>query len=408
MAVDIAPELYDEIQRRFQEKLNRAERSGSHVRDIRRKLEAGTATFRDADLYAVEVGSMLSDSMMEVLQLNQMPNGQFYYNIAKRTLGQSLQDGYGLVSSVAAEVQEELNTANGIGLKAITPEANKERINGLVDKAVEALDQEALNKILSAPVEIVLMSAVDDTVKTNAQYQSKAGLQPIIRRATVSKCCNWCEALAGTYKYPDNVPKDVYRRHQNCRCTVEYIGAGKRQDVWSKKEDVLTREEAESIEQNILNSTGKQNALRKEIISIYGADIPGKGAVSRELGYKTSKHQKEISCADWLVETFGGDVKLLKESNEAGVKTPDYLWKGRLWEHKTASSINSIDKQLQTGIQQIAKNPGGVIIELEEANGLTSDEIHNAITNRIKRKEYQEQIKVVVKKGNDIIDIIKH
>jgi len=248
---DIAPELYEDIQKRFQKKLNKA---GSHVKDIRKKLEAGTATFRDADLYAVEVGSMLSESMMEVLQLDQMPNGQFYYNIANRTLGQSLQDGYGLVSSVAVEVQEELNQANGIGLKAITPEANKERINGLVDKAVEAPDQETLNKLLKAPVENVLMSAVDDTVKVNAQYQSKAGLQPIIRRTTVSKCCDWCEGLAGIYKYPDDVPDDVYRRHQNCRCTVEYVGAGKRQDVWSKKEDVLTREEAKTAEKQILDS----------------------------------------------------------------------------------------------------------------------------------------------------------
>lgn len=249
---DIAPELHEAIQKRFQEKLNKA---GSHTKNIRKKLEAGTATFRDADLYAIEVGSMLSESMMEVLQLDQMPNGQFYYNIANRTLGQSLQDGYGLVSSVAAEVQEELNQANGIGLKAITPEANKERINGLVDKAVEAPDQETLNKLLKAPVENVLMSAVDDTVKANVQYQSKAGLQPIIRRTTVSKCCDWCEGLAGTYKYPDDVPDDVYRRHQNCRCTVEYVGAGKRQDVWNKKEDVLTREEAKRLDENLLNSS---------------------------------------------------------------------------------------------------------------------------------------------------------
>ncbi|MDD6201372.1 MAG: hypothetical protein PUB13_00270 [Lachnospiraceae bacterium] len=48
-------------------------------------------------------------------------------------------------------------------------------------------------------------------------------------------CCEWCRALAGTYSYPD-VPKDVYRRHQRCRCIVEYYpGNGKRQNVHSKK-----------------------------------------------------------------------------------------------------------------------------------------------------------------------------
>ena len=280
MAVDIAPELYGQIQRRFQDKYNKALASNNSIGDLRKKLDAGTATFRDADQYAVEVGSLLSESMMEVLKLDEMPNGQFYYNIAKRTLGTSLQDAYGLVSSVAAEVQEELNAANGIGLNAITPEANKERINGLVDKAVEASDQKALDKILKSPVENLVMSAVDDTVKANAEYQSKAGLQPIIKRTVLSKCCEWCSALAGTYRYPNDVPKDVYRRHQNCRCTVEYMGAGKRQDVWSKKEDVRTKAEAKEVEKSVIESKiqspieGRNNANGKpRAIQHYNAEL---------------------------------------------------------------------------------------------------------------------------------------
>lgn len=254
MAVDIAPELYEQIQRRFQEKYDKAQLFGNPIRYMRKKLDAGTATFQDADLFAVEIGSMLSESMIEVLQLDQLPNKQLYYNIAQRTIGPSLQETYGLVSSVAAEVQEELNAAAGIGIRAMTPKVNEDRIHGLVDKAVEAPDQVALNKILQSPVENLMMSAVDDTVKANAELQSKAGLQPIIRRTTVGKCCDWCSALAGTYKYPDDVPKDVYRRHQNCRCTVEYIGAGKRQDVWSKREDVLNRKEAQELESELSNA----------------------------------------------------------------------------------------------------------------------------------------------------------
>ena len=265
--VDIAPELYKEIQRRFQEKYDKAQLFGNPISDMRKKLDAGTATFQDADLFAVEIGNMLSESMIEVLQLDQLPNKQLYYNIAQRTIGPSLQETYGLVSSVAAEVQEELNAAAGIGIRAMTPKVNEDRIHGLVDKAVEAPDQAVLNKILQSPVENLMMSAVDDTVKANAELQSKAGLQPIIRRQVLSKCCDWCSALAGTYKYPDDVPKDVYRRHQNCRCTVEYIGAGKRQDVWSKREDVLSRQEAADIEKKLLttNDRVKGKNLEAEI-----------------------------------------------------------------------------------------------------------------------------------------------
>lgn len=253
MATDITPEMYARIMALFQEKYNKAEVQGSPISKIRRKLEAGTATFRDADLYATEVSRMLSESLIEVLQLDALPNNQLYYNIAQRTIGTSLQETYGLVSSVAQEVQEALNHANDVALKAVKAEANPERINGLLDKAVEAQDQTTLNQVLQSPVENLLMSAVDDTVKANASLQSRAGLQPIIKRTTVGKCCDWCQALAGTYEYPNHVPKDIYRRHQNCRCSVEYVGAEKKQNVWTKKDDVLTSSEAKALETELIN-----------------------------------------------------------------------------------------------------------------------------------------------------------
>ena len=61
-----------------------------------------------------------------------------------------------------------------------------------------------------------------------------AGLRPRVIRTAESHCCKWCSALAGTYDYP-RVPKDVYRRHERCRCRVEYDpGEGRRQNVWNK------------------------------------------------------------------------------------------------------------------------------------------------------------------------------
>ena len=319
MAVDIAPELYEEIQRRFQEKMDKAERSGTQIREIRMKLEAGTATFRDADLYAVEVGSMLSESMKEVLRLDEMPNGTLYYNIAQRTIGPSLQETYGLVSSVAAEVQEEINQSSGIGLKAITPKVNSDRIDGLVDKAAEASNQETLDKILTAPVENLMMSAVDDTVKANAQMQSKAGLQPIIKRTVLSKCCDWCSALAGTYKYPYDVPDDVYCRHQNCRCTVEYIGAGKRKDVWSKREDVLTEKEAKRIEQEISDNISLNRLVSGGRITDPNSDYAQKWAKAY---YEEIRH-KSTDCAK-IAQRLG----IEKDDVE---KIKDYLFFSGTW-----------------------------------------------------------------------------
>ena len=56
------------------------------------------------------------------------------------------------------------------------------------------------------------------------------------------------------------------------------------------------------------------------------AATPEQGSITYEDGYKVKNHQAEIQMADWLHRTFGGDVKLLKESNVKNQETPDFLW----------------------------------------------------------------------------------
>ncbi|MEG0109236.1 MAG: hypothetical protein RR705_10370 [Lachnospiraceae bacterium] len=89
--------------------------------------------------------------------------------------------------------------------------------------------------VLVEPVITFAQGIIDDSIRENAEFQWKAGMEPQIVRVSSSKCCDWCAGVAGTYTYPD-VPKDVYRRHGNCRCKVSYDPKnGKTQNVWSKK-----------------------------------------------------------------------------------------------------------------------------------------------------------------------------
>lgn len=106
-----------------------------------------------------------------------------------------------------------------------------------------------------------------DYIKKNAEFRGKAGLTCYIERKDGHNCCKWCAGLAGRYRYPDEVPKDVYRRHDNCTCDVSYVSEKGRQNVhtrqWAneqakaqrieyEKPTKRTREEAQAKESEIL------------------------------------------------------------------------------------------------------------------------------------------------------------
>lgn len=112
-----------------------------------------------------------------------------------------------------------------------------DRTQGILNRASEAEKFSGVRWILGdGVITNYMQSFVDETMKRNAEFQSRAGVSPKIVRKSPTKCCPWCDALVGEYKYPDDVPDDVYRRHDNCNCIVEfYPGDGTKQDVWSKE-----------------------------------------------------------------------------------------------------------------------------------------------------------------------------
>ena len=49
------------------------------------------------------------------------------------------------------------------------------------------------------------------------------------------------------YAYPDDVPQDVYKRHDNCKCTVEYVTNGRKQNVHTKQQSMISPEDRERM-----------------------------------------------------------------------------------------------------------------------------------------------------------------
>ena len=240
---DIAPRLLKVIRDDFETRL----KENNMIAALYKRVRGRTASYTEANDFAIEVGKLLASAFQNNLSSEILPDGKMYYNIAQRVIEPMMKNNYALITDVTDQVQQTLNKAAGIGIKPVTPELNQDRIDGILDKTASAEVYDEVAWALGEPMVNFSQSIVDDAIKVNAEFHAKAGLKPKIIRKASGNCCDWCRNLAGTYSYPNNVPEDVYRRHQRCRCTVDYIpGDGRVQNVHTKQWQ--TQEEYDKIE----------------------------------------------------------------------------------------------------------------------------------------------------------------
>lgn len=168
------------------------------------------------------------------------------------------------------------------------------------------------------------------------------------------------------------------------------------------------RKKAAQIAEKPLAEKTKQ---KEESEPINGADVkseydknatPGKGKITFDKRFKDKKyaknHQNEIDFANWLYEYYGGDIHLLGESTDQGVKSPDYLWNNRFWDLKKISTEKAANSAVRKGVKQIVNNPGGIMLDFGTID-FSVNLLKKIIDERMKwYKGYQVDIMVISKK----------
>lgn len=299
---DIAPQLLEMIQKDFLKILGE-----TRVKQL---------NYPGAEDYAEEVGAALAEAFRRNLRADKLPEGKMFWNIADRVIRPMLEEDHRLVADAAQQVQQALNQAAGLGLKAQRADLNEDKVSGILNKVAAAPDFEKVAWVLDEPVKTFSRSVVDDTLKCNVDFQGKAGLRPKVIRTAESHCCEWCARLDGVYEYPD-VPKDVYRRHERCRCSVEYDPAsGKRKVLWRKNDSAQKRtaQEKEEKEQRKINDfIEKYHAGAPEecLPHLEKAEIPA----SKLSGYALNMehptgHAKAVAFRDALGYTIDNETEL--------------------------------------------------------------------------------------------------
>lgn len=233
-------------------------RTSPKLRSLQKRIESGTATLRDSFEYSAAVagiaGRVLSENIIGIT-----PEERELICTAL------LRQNHREVNDIFAQVQENIDRRNGLTLRPRQGDFPAERVqqfaHSLVDPTVE---ESVIRRRARSGTENITLSFHDDSVRENAKFRNDAGLTCYLDRQTNGKCCPWCSDAAGRYLYGTE-PRDIYRRHDNCNCTVIFESGRQRQNVWTKrsweapevgsgnKPKVFSEDEARSIERRNLS-----------------------------------------------------------------------------------------------------------------------------------------------------------
>lgn len=185
-----------------------------------RKIQEHRGTYKTAKDFAWRVGECLG----KVLRRHAP-----YEDISEWNLEDLIPKVLGLdhriVLSACKEVQEAMNEDAGLGIKFQEAAFDGDRAYGIVEELRSHSDFTDIEKSFYDQLVNFSQNVVDESIRTNAAMLYRAGVRSFIIRTVDYKCCPWCEAIAGSYDYDEVKDKgnDVWRRHENCRCTIDYI-----------------------------------------------------------------------------------------------------------------------------------------------------------------------------------------
>lgn len=221
--------------------------------------QQNTATHADALRYAERIGKLLAKVYADGTYDITYPVTDSDA-IINAIIG-LLRVDHDTVSAVTDSVQATINKAAGLGLRPVSVPFDLDRAAGLGKSIASQSDRPSAISQLQSDAINFSQHVVDESVRQNANFQWRSGMSPKIVRKAENGACKWCKALAGIYNYSDVSDRgnDVFRRHRDCNCTVEYIADKTAQNVWNKKKRTI-----DSDRQTRLRSAADALARRRE------------------------------------------------------------------------------------------------------------------------------------------------
>lgn len=265
-----------------------------------------------------------------------LPNDRMYYNIANRLISGSLEQSHDLVADYTTEVQTALNKASGLNIKGIRADLDESKVHNLVEVACQADHYTDVAPKVEQALKSYTRVVVSETLRENVALHHSLGLGPrIVRklgagsgRKRSNSRCDFCRERVGTWEYnKDTIDKEIFRRHANCKCSLEYFP-----QKGSKAEKVRAWESMEAKE-----DTAEYKELTK---------VLGKGNLNislskfHDMKYNNTREYRELKeRAEWLQTEFPSE-KSLNGHFESHGKEFGYISK-EIYQKKASELLSS-------------------------------------------------------------------
>lgn len=346
-------------------------------RTIVKRINSGRATLIDTERYAQitarTVSKELSGSVLDLADREEIT-------------AQVLRDSYDNINEVCTRVQKAMDEKAGIHIRPQQADFPGERVEQFAHSLVDPTVEDAVIKRRArAGSDTITKSFHDDYIKKNATFRNDAGLTCYIIRQG-SNCCQWCSSVAGKYKFGTQ-PDDIFRRHDNCDCTIIYDGQklkgkqnadGSRSKTWEELPNtnsdytpaVLSEADARAVEQrNLQRFRGLTNAADNGRINVGSenmAEITKLGKIDtqpleQEFGkLKTDEIIVTNERLDHIKTRHPEDYSLFEKYGVSTVESPDLIIRD-LKNDNTVFMVKSLD---ETNLNVVAK----LILDTEETD----------------------------------------
>lgn len=250
----------EEALARIRKSLQRSVEETPAAKSLIEKIRSGKATYQDTALYARWAATNLGLSLSHVVCDIDLSDRAA---VCKALLLDQYEDINGFVDMV----QAELDSSFGIHLAPQRAPFEAERADTIGQSLADTTKPDDVIRRRAQSATATATKAIhDDRMKAEARFRSRAGLKCYITRTAVGGCCPWCSEVAGRYEYGEE-PDDIYRRHDNCDCTVTFENGRQRQDVWSKRTWEAPAEDAGAAEATVFTDETRPNGTQVTVFS---------------------------------------------------------------------------------------------------------------------------------------------